>query len=85
MLRVEAPLGERAELRGGAHLANRRFEASKRGSQFHGQIQELKIERKTARNRLQSTLDTIQQYLMLDMEQEANEMPITTMFRARNE
>lgn len=48
-------------------------------------IQELKIERKTARNRLQSTLDTIQQYLMLDMEQEANEMPITTMFRARNE
>ena len=48
-------------------------------------IQELKIERKTARNRLQSTLDTLQQYLMLDMEQEANEMPITTMFRARNE
>ena len=48
-------------------------------------IQELKIERKTARNRLQSTLDTIQQYLMLDMEQEANEMPITTMFRARHE
>ena len=48
-------------------------------------IQELKIERKAARNRLQSTLDTIQQYLMLDMEQEANEMPITTMFRARNE
>ena len=48
-------------------------------------IQDLKIERKVARNKLQQTIDTIQQLLMLDAEQEANEMPITSMFRARNE
>ncbi len=48
-------------------------------------IQDLKMERKVARNKLQSTIDTIQQLLMLDAEQEANEMPITSMFRARNE
>ena len=47
-------------------------------------IQDLKIERKVARNKLQQTIDTIQQLLMLDAEQEANEMPITSMFRARN-
>jgi cell division initiation protein len=48
-------------------------------------IQDLKIERKSARNKLQMTIDTIQQLLMLDAEQEANEMPITSLFRARNE
>jgi cell division initiation protein len=48
-------------------------------------IQDLKMERKMARNKLQTTIDTIQQLLMLDVEQEANEMPITSMFRARNE
>jgi len=48
-------------------------------------IQDLKIERKSARNKLQTTIDTIQQLLMLDAEQEANEMPITSMFRARGE
>ena len=46
-------------------------------------IQDLKMERKMARNKLQTTIDTIQQLLMLDVEQEANEMPITSMFRAR--
>src|SRR5947209_11746704 len=48
-------------------------------------IQDLKIDRKSARNKLQSTIDTIQQLLMLDAEQEANEMPITSLFRARGE
>ena len=48
-------------------------------------IQDLKMERKMARNKLQTTIDTIQQLLMLDVEQEANEMPITSMFKARNE
>ena len=48
-------------------------------------IQDLKIERKSARNKLQTTIDTIQQLLMLDAEQEANEMPITSMFRARGD
>jgi cell division initiation protein len=44
-------------------------------------IQELKIERKGARNKLQTILDTFQQLLALDVEQEANEQPITAMFR----
>ena len=44
-------------------------------------IQDLKIERRSARNKLQATIDTIQQLLALDAEQEANELPITSMFR----
>ena len=48
-------------------------------------IQELKIERKAARNKLSSTLDTFQQLLMLDVEEEANELPITSLYRKANE
>jgi cell division initiation protein len=44
-------------------------------------IQDLKIERKAARNKLQLMLDTMQQMIGLDAEQEAGEMPITSMFR----
>src|SRR5207237_421711 len=44
-------------------------------------IQDLKIERHAARNKLQATLDTVQQMIMLDAEQEANELPITAMYR----
>ena len=44
-------------------------------------IQDLKVERRAARNKLSATLDTIQQLLMLDAEQEANELPITSMHR----
>jgi cell division initiation protein len=44
-------------------------------------IQDLKMERRQARNKLTATLDTIQQLLMLDAEQEANELPITSMYR----
>ena len=44
-------------------------------------IQDLKIERHAARNKLQATLDTVQQMIMLDAEQEANELPITSMYR----
>ena len=47
-------------------------------------IQDLKIERKVARNKLQGTLDLVQQLLVLDAEEEANELPITAMFRANN-
>src|SRR6266566_3188531 len=43
-------------------------------------IQDLKIERRGNRNKLQSMLDTMQQLVMLDAEQEANEQPITAMF-----
>ena len=48
-------------------------------------IQDLKIERRAARNKLSATLDTIQQLLMLDAEQEANELPITSMYRKAGE
>lgn len=60
-------------------------QAMARVAELERTIQDLKIERKVARNKLQATIDTIQQLLMLDLEQEANEMPITSMFRARNE
>ena len=60
-------------------------QAMSRVADLERNIQDLKIERKSARNKLQSTIDTIQQLLMLDAEQEANEMPITSMFRARGE
>jgi cell division initiation protein len=46
-------------------------------------IQDLKIERRGARNKLQTMLDTMQQLVMLDAEQEATELPITSMFKAR--
>lgn len=46
-------------------------------------IQDLKMERRMARNKLQSTLDTIQQMVVLDAEEEANEQPITALFAAR--
>ncbi len=60
-------------------------QAMSRVAELERTIQDLKIERKGARNKLQGTIDTIQHLLMLDAEQEANEMPITSMFRARNE
>lgn len=47
-------------------------------------IQDLKIERRGARNRLQATIDTIQQMIMLDAEQEANDQPLTALYRQRN-
>jgi len=60
-------------------------QAMSRVAELERTIQDLKIERKGARNKLQGTIDTIQQLLMLDAEQEANEMPITSLFRARGE
>lgn len=44
-------------------------------------IQELKIERKGARNKLHAILDTCQQLVQLDAEQEANELPLTQLHR----
>lgn len=46
-------------------------------------IGDLKIERQGTRNRLQATIDTIQQMIVFDAEQEATEQPITAIFRAR--
>ncbi|HSP13292.1 MAG TPA: DivIVA domain-containing protein [Thermoanaerobaculia bacterium] len=45
-------------------------------------ITDMKVQRKATRNKVQGILDTVQQLLMLDIEEEANEQPITTMFRA---
>jgi cell division initiation protein len=45
-------------------------------------ILDLKLERRSARQRLQTTLETMQQLLSLDAEQEATELPITSIFRA---
>ena len=58
-------------------------QAMQRVGDLERAIQDLKIERKQARNRLQSTLDTIQQMVMLDAEQESNEQPITALFSKR--
>jgi cell division initiation protein len=58
-------------------------QAMQRVGDLERAIQDLKIERRAVRNKLQSTLDTVQQMVVLDAEQEANEEPITALFRAR--
>jgi cell division initiation protein len=60
-------------------------QAMSRVADLERTIQDLKVERRGARNKLQATLDTIQQLLMLDAEQEANELPITSMHRKSGE
>ena len=57
-------------------------QAMQRVADLERAIQDLKIERKVARNKVQGTLDVVQQLLQLDAEEEANEQPITSMFRA---
>lgn len=57
-------------------------QAMQRVTDLERTIQDLKIERRMARNKLQATLETVQHLLMIDAEEEANELPITTMFRA---
>jgi cell division initiation protein len=60
-------------------------QAMMRMSDIERAIQDLKIERIGARNKLQATLDTVQQMLQLDAEEESGEQPITALFRKRNE
>jgi len=60
-------------------------QAMQRVADLQRTIGELKLERKAMRNKLQSTIDTFQQMLMLDLEQEANDLPITHMFRKAQE
>lgn len=55
--------------------------AQSRVADLERSIQELKMERRAARNKLQTMLDTTQQLLVLDAEQEANEEPVTSLFR----
>lgn len=58
-------------------------QAMDRVSDLERSIQDLKVQRKATRNKVQGTLDIVQQMLQLDAEEEANEQPITTMFRAQ--
>lgn len=58
-------------------------QAMQRVGELERSIMDLKIERRGARNKLQGLLDTMQQLLALDAEQEAVEEPITALFRAR--
>ena len=58
-------------------------QAMQRVGDLERAITDLKIERRAMRNKVQGTLDTIQQMVVLDAEQEANEEPITALFRAR--
>jgi cell division initiation protein len=58
-------------------------QAMQRVGDLEKAIADLKIERRGARNKLQATLDTIQQMVALDAEQESNEQPITALFRSR--
>jgi cell division initiation protein len=54
-------------------------QAMSRVGDLERSIQDLKLERKAVRTRLQTTLDTAQQMIQLDLEQEANELPITAL------
>jgi cell division initiation protein len=59
-------------------------QAMQRVGDLERSIMDLKMERRALRNKLQGTLDVVQQMVVLDAEQEANEEPITALFRARN-
>ncbi len=60
-------------------------QAMARLSDIEKAIQDLKLERVALRNRLQSTLETVGQMIVLDAEQESNDEPITALFRKRIE
>lgn len=60
-------------------------QAMDRVADLERSIQDLKVQRKSSRNKLQGTIDTVQHLLMLDAEEEANEQPITSMFRANKQ
>ena len=60
-------------------------QAMQRVGDLEKSIGDLKIERRAARNKLQATLDTVQQMVILDAEEEANDMPLTSLFKQRNQ
>jgi cell division initiation protein len=59
-------------------------QAQQRVADLERSIGDLRMERRAARNKLTTTIDMIQQMIVLDAEEEANEEPITSLFRARN-
>ncbi len=56
-------------------------QAMQRVADMERKIQDLKITRIEIRNKLTSTLDTFEQMVALDAEQEATELPITQLYR----
>jgi cell division initiation protein len=58
-------------------------QAMERVSDLERTIQDLKLERRNARRRLQSMIDGFQQMISLDVDQEAEELPITQLHRKR--
>ncbi|HUR80123.1 MAG TPA: DivIVA domain-containing protein [Thermoanaerobaculia bacterium] len=59
-------------------------QAQQRVADLERSIGDLRMERRAARNKLTTTIDMIQQMIALDAEEEANEEPITSLFRSRN-
>ncbi len=59
-------------------------QAMQRVGDLERTIADLKIERRAARNKLLAAIDTVQQMIKLDADQEATEQPITAMFKARS-
>lgn len=60
-------------------------QAMSRVADIEKAIQDLKIERMSLRNKLESTLQNVQQMIALDAEQQAADAPITALFRKRIE
>lgn len=56
-------------------------QAMDRVADMERKIQDLKITRLEIRNKITSTIDTFEQMIALDAEQEANELPITQLYR----
>ena len=59
-------------------------QAQQRVADIERAIGDLRMERRAARNKLTTTIDMIQQMIVLDAEEEANEEPITSLFRQRS-
>jgi cell division initiation protein len=59
-------------------------QAQQRVADLERSIGDLRMERRAARNKLTTTIDLIQQLIALDAEEEANEEPITSLFRQRS-
>lgn len=60
-------------------------QAMDRVSDLESAIQDLKIERRNARRKLQSMIDGFQQMVAIDAEQEAEEQPLTQLYRKRQD
>lgn len=56
-------------------------QAMERAGEIERAIQDLKIERKALRNKLQSTLGIFEQMVALDAEEEANDLPMAHLYR----